>query len=93
MSILLLEPGAAAAAPRHRGSKKCHPGTDISRLDALQKALSGSHSGNQKKDRLLENAKAADIMLSPQEVTALDAALEHMEMSQVLGGTAVSARK
>ena len=49
--------------------------------------------GTRKKDRLLENAKAADIMLSPQEVTALDAALEHMEMSQVLGGTAVSARK
>ena len=49
--------------------------------------------GTRKKDRLLENAKAADIMLSPQEVTALDAALEHMEMSQVFGGTAVSARK
>lgn len=36
-----------------------------------------------------ENAGAADVQLTPDEVRALDDALDHMEMSAVFGGTAV----
>ena len=34
-----------------------------------------------------ENAGAADVKLTPDEVRALDDALDHMEMSAVFGGT------
>ena len=48
--------------------------------------------GTRKLDRLQENAGAADIELTQVEVAALDAALEHMEMSAVFGGSQIKAR-
>lgn len=45
--------------------------------------------GTRKLNRLEENAGAADIELTPEEVKALDDALDHMEMSEVFGGTRV----
>ncbi|HIR53579.1 MAG TPA: aldo/keto reductase [Candidatus Onthovicinus excrementipullorum] len=43
--------------------------------------------GTRKPDRMAENAGAADVMLSPQEVEVLDEALNHMQMSEVFGGS------
>ena len=37
-----------------------------------------------------ENAGAAGVQLTPREVRALDDALDHMQMSAVFGGTAIS---
>lgn len=48
--------------------------------------------GTRKLNRLQENAGAADIELTQVEVAALDAALEHMEMSAVFGGSQIKAR-
>lgn len=45
--------------------------------------------GTRKPERLRENAGAADIKLTREEVTALDDALEHMEMSAVFGGSKI----
>ena len=45
--------------------------------------------GTRKPDRLRENLGAADIDLSLEEVTAIDAALDGMEMSEVFGGSTV----
>lgn len=43
--------------------------------------------GTRKESRLQENGKAADIKLTEQEVKAIDAALDQMDMSEVFGGT------
>lgn len=43
--------------------------------------------GTRKLERLKENAAAADIELTMEEVKRLDEALENMEMSEVFGGT------
>lgn len=45
--------------------------------------------GTRKYDRLKENADAADVVLSVEEVKAIDTALDKMEMSEVYGGTKV----
>lgn len=45
--------------------------------------------GTRKRLRLIENGKAAEIVLRPQEVEALDKALDEMEMSEVFGGSKV----
>lgn len=45
--------------------------------------------GTGKRLRLIENGKAAEIVLRPQEVEALDKALDEMEMSEVFGGSKV----
>ena len=45
--------------------------------------------GTRKRERLLENAGAADIKLSAEEVQALDDALDRMEMSEVFGGSRI----
>ena len=45
--------------------------------------------GTRKPERLRENAGAADVELSAQEVEALDSALDSMEMSEVFGGSRV----
>lgn len=45
--------------------------------------------GTRKLHRLQENAGAADITLTAEEVTALDDALSHMEMSEVFGGSKI----
>lgn len=45
--------------------------------------------GTRKRLRLIENGKAAEIVLMPQEVEALDKALDEMEMSEVFGGSKV----
>lgn len=45
--------------------------------------------GTRKPERLAENAGAADIALTAEEVAALDNALDNMEMSAVFGGTKV----
>ena len=44
--------------------------------------------GSRKPERILENAGAADIRLSAEEVAAIDKALDSMEMSDVFGGSA-----
>ncbi len=43
--------------------------------------------GTRKLDRLKENAGAADIVLSTDEVKAIDTALDNMKMSAVFGGS------
>lgn len=45
--------------------------------------------GTRKPERLTENLQAADVVLSPEEVAALDAALEQIPMSQVYGGAPI----
>lgn len=45
--------------------------------------------GTRKRLRLIENGKVAEIVLRPQEVEALDKALDEMEMSEVFGGSKV----
>jgi aryl-alcohol dehydrogenase-like predicted oxidoreductase len=42
--------------------------------------------GTRKKERLIENAGAAEIQLSELEIAKLDTALENMEISDVFGG-------
>jgi len=42
--------------------------------------------GTRKKERLIENAGAAEIQLSEEEIAKLDSALDNMEMSEVFGG-------
>lgn len=45
--------------------------------------------GSRHPERLRENAGAADVMLSHEEVMAIDEALDGVEMSQVFGGTEI----
>lgn len=45
--------------------------------------------GSRKEERLQENAGAADIILTASEITALDEALDEMEMSEVFGGSKI----
>lgn len=47
--------------------------------------------GTRKSERLRENLGAAAVELSPEEVAAIDAALDAMEMSPVFGGSKVKA--
>ena len=42
--------------------------------------------GTRKKERLVENAGAAEVQLAKQEIVKLDTALYNMEMSDVFGG-------
>ena len=49
--------------------------------------------GTRKPERMAENAGAAGIRLTAQEVQALDDALEQMEMSAVFGGTPIAKAK
>lgn len=49
--------------------------------------------GTRKEERLKENAGAAQILLTPEEVASIDGALNHMEMSEVFGGTPTKTRK
>lgn len=46
--------------------------------------------GSRKESRLRENAGAADVMLSAEEVAAIDAALDQIPMSGVFGGRAAA---
>ncbi len=48
--------------------------------------------GSRKSGRIKENAGAAEIKLSMEEVQAIDSALEKMEMSAVFGGSALLKR-
>lgn len=48
--------------------------------------------GTRKQDRLMENAGAAEVKLSAEEVTALDNALDHIKMSAVFGGSKIMRR-
>lgn len=45
--------------------------------------------GTRRLERLRENAVAADILLTPREISALDESLDTMEMSKVFGGTQI----
>ena len=45
--------------------------------------------GSRKIERMKENADAADVELTAEEVNALDDALNAMEMSEVFGGTKI----
>ena len=48
--------------------------------------------GSRKVERMRENAGAAEVVLSPAEVEALDKTLDTIPMSAVFGGTAVKSR-
>jgi aryl-alcohol dehydrogenase-like predicted oxidoreductase len=48
--------------------------------------------GTRNFSRLKENAGAAEISLTAEEVQAIDSALDGMEMSEVFGGSAVKSR-
>lgn len=48
--------------------------------------------GSRKVERMRENAGAAEVVLSPAEVEALDKTLDTIPMSAVFGGTKVAAR-
>ena len=48
--------------------------------------------GTRKLSRLKENAGAAEISLTAEEVQVIDKALDGMEMSEVFGGSAVKSR-
>lgn len=48
--------------------------------------------GTRKEERMKENAGAAQVALTAQEVRALDEALDRMEMSEVFGGTRITRR-
>ncbi|HJD24216.1 MAG TPA: aldo/keto reductase [Firmicutes bacterium] len=48
--------------------------------------------GSRKAERMRENAGAAEVLLSPEEVAAIDKALDTIPMSAVFGGTAVKSR-
>lgn len=48
--------------------------------------------GTRKEERMKENAGAAQVSLTAQEVRALDEALDRMEMSEVFGGTRITRR-
>ena len=43
--------------------------------------------GSRKIERIRENAGAADIVLTAEEVSVIDEKLDSMEMSQVFGGS------
>ena len=45
--------------------------------------------GSRKVKRMKENADAAEILLTVDEITALDEALDTMEMSDVFGGSQI----
>ncbi len=45
--------------------------------------------GTRKLSRLQENAGAANVKFTPEEVQAIDDALDSMEMSEVFGGLKV----
>ena len=49
--------------------------------------------GTRKWDRMKENAEAVNIQLKKEEVDAIDKALDTMEMSAVIGSTAIKERK
>ena len=46
--------------------------------------------GTRKSERLRENAQAAEIELTPEELARIDCALNHMEMSAVFGGSRIA---
>lgn len=48
--------------------------------------------GTRRLSRLLENAGAADVMLSAEEVSVIDEALNDMEMSEVFGGSKIASK-
>lgn len=45
--------------------------------------------GTRKPERLRENAAAADVLLTSDEVNAIDSALDGMEISEVFGGSSI----
>ena len=49
--------------------------------------------GTRHLDRLKENAGAADIRLTPEEISAIDSALDSMPMSEVFGGSRIISDK
>lgn len=46
--------------------------------------------GTRRTDRLYENAGAVEVVLQPEEMASIDGALNHMEMSEVFGGSRIS---
>lgn len=48
--------------------------------------------GTRKLQRMVENAGAAEVILTPEEVGAIDRALDRMEMSEVFGGSRIAKR-
>lgn len=58
-------------------------------MDAMQKPYIVPIPGTRRLSRLLENAGAADVTLSAEEVSDIDEALNGMEMSEVFGGSKI----
>ncbi|MCI9596540.1 MAG: aldo/keto reductase [Firmicutes bacterium] len=69
--------------------KSCAPGQVSLAWMLCKKPYIVPIPGTRKAGRLRENAAAADITLSPQEISELDKALDSMAMSDVFGGTKV----
>ena len=59
-------------------------------MDAVQKALDRPHTRPRKTERMQENAGAAQVKLTEEEVRVLDKALDDMEMSEVFGGSRIA---
>lgn len=70
--------------------KSCAPGQVSLAWMLCKKPYIIPIPGTRKAERLRENAAAADIRLTSQEISALDNALDSMEMSDVFGGTRVT---
>lgn len=62
-------------------------------MDAVQEALDSADPGTRHLDRLKENAGAADIRLTPEEISAIDSAFDSMPMSEVFGGSRIISDK
>lgn len=48
--------------------------------------------GTRKTNRLIETAKASEVVLTKEEVRRLDDALHHMKMSDVFGGSRITTK-
>lgn len=71
------------------GMSHAHAGTDFSGMDAGKEAVDRADPGTRKYGRLIENAQAADVELTDEEVKAIDQMLDTVPMSGVFGGSKV----
>lgn len=62
------------------------------RFDMSSPAVNKPLIPDARPERIRENAGAAEVILSPEEVAAIDKALDTIPMSAVFGGTAVKSR-
>ena len=72
---------------RIAGEKQATPGQIALAWTLAKRPYIVPIPGTRKEERLRENAGAAKVALMPEEVASIDGALNHMEMSEVFGGT------